>query len=107
MNLWAKPKAKSHRTRLGDLLVEYGANQNKIDAASETYYDRNRFGMYCIEQRVCTQEQLSLALSRQAAERGDYYEANRIVTTTIETIHKTVLEHLRQFRMQMASLISW
>ena len=96
-----------HRTRLGDLLVKYGASPDKIDAAMGEYYGRvaGRSGEFCLERGACTQDQLNRALAEQAVEREDFDEASRYTASMIEDTHKSILEHLDKAREQVASLV--
>lgn len=105
MNLPWRQRPKSHRTRLGELLIKHGAEQSAVDAAMTEYYDRGRCGEYCLERGACTREQLELALSEQAAERGDFEEAGRIVMSAIESTRQTVRDHLSDIRAQISTLL--
>jgi hypothetical protein len=108
MSLWKSSKPKPHRTRLGILLVKYGAEQAKIDSASETFYvNQNKlFGEFCVASKACTRDQLNLSLSEQAAERGDYDEATKYIERNAVSSHMRILEHLGVMAAQIALLMS-
>jgi hypothetical protein len=107
MNWWRR-KPKMHRTRLGELLIEYGADPVKIDSAMADYYGRvpGRSGEHCLRVGACTPEQLNRALAKQAEQREDFGEASKYTASTIEDTHRSVLKHLDAARAQVKALIA-
>lgn len=105
MTIFKKKAPKVHRTRLGILLVKFGADQNAIDAAMLDYYSRGRCGEYCLSVGACTQEQLNKALAVQAAEREDYAEAIKFISSTIDVTHNKTMELLTKFRDQLDEMV--
>jgi hypothetical protein len=97
-----------HRTRLGDLLVEEGADQALVDAAMSEYYGRvaGKSGEHCLARNACTAGQLNRALARQAKEREDFDEAGKYIATNLSDTHKEALEHLDQARTLIAQMIA-
>jgi len=107
MSLWKKKPPKMHRTRLGVLLVKHGADPVKVDAAMTEYYGRTQgmSGEYCRDVGACTQGELDRALAEQAAEREDFGEASKYLSSAMEETHKQILEHLNRAREQVTALI--
>jgi|WetSurMetagenome_2_1015567.scaffolds.fasta_scaffold47394_3 hypothetical protein len=106
MRLWRRSKSKTHRTRLGDLLIKHGAAPERIENASTTYYDRNRFGEYCLEQGACTKQQLDAALAEQAIERGDYAESDRLIKDMVHAVQTGASVYVAAIMAQIDTLLS-
>ncbi|MEM2161030.1 MAG: hypothetical protein QXN55_08765 [Candidatus Nitrosotenuis sp.] len=106
MKTCKKNHAKKHTTKLGDLLVRHGANENKVSMAALEYYGRNMFGEYCVNVGACTREQLNLALSDQAIERGDFEEATNILKENNTNAHKYVIGILNKSRGNLNELLT-
>jgi hypothetical protein len=98
-----KPKPKPQQTRLGILLVEYGADKEKVDAAAEIHYQL--FGSFCLSTEACNDYQLKMALSKQATQRGDYKEATEFQHEAIETLHQRRIETIDAIATQIALLV--
>lgn len=99
---------RSHRTRLGELLVRYGAERTKIDTAGETFYAQQArlFGEFCVSRGACTREQLEMALAEQAIERGDFDSAHQSVIEALERVNRKKFAHLETMAMQIDLLVS-
>ena len=103
---WRRRKGRRHLTRLGTLLIKHGADPMKIDAAGIAFYERQArlFGEFCVSTGAATRDQLHLALSEQAAERGDYREASRSALMALEELHVALIENLTMASKRIAKL---
>ncbi len=63
--------------RLGDCLVMFGADPDKVASALHQYYahDDKRAGEHCLSVGACTSAQLAAALAYQEACRGNRIQA--------------------------------
>lgn len=84
--------------RLAAVLVDLGCDAEKIEAAALEFYRDQRFGDWLVDRGIASRCQVSLALARQAAFRGDYSSANVLINDAVKATHTSTLDAVCAFR---------
>jgi len=79
---------------LNEILRSMGVDSDALSRATDEYYDRRRYGEYLVSQGIITRAQLSHALSRQAACRGNYDESWQYAVEAHDLLNESEREHI-------------
>jgi len=89
-----KPRERVPRERLTDVLVAMGAvDRSLLERAAAEFYDC-KYGEWLVEQGLITEEVLTIALARQAADAGEFDAASAQLAEASERLHDRAIRHI-------------
>ena len=87
-------------------LVAIGCDESAIESASSEFYGSRLFGAWLVERGIATQSQVSLALARQSASRGDFSATEFFLRHALDEVSQQTADAVARFRVASVSLSS-